>query len=540
MTELGDRATFAQTDVTDEAAVTAALDAAEALGPLRIVINCAGTGNAIKTLGKDGPFPLDAFRKVVEINLIGTFNVIRLGAERIAKTEPIGEERGVIVNTASVAAFDGQIGQAAYSASKGGVVGMTLPIARDLSRDLIRVVTIAPGLFDTPLLAGAARAGQGVARQAGAAPEPAGQARRVRRAGRAHRGEPDAQRRGHPPRRRDQDGAAMTITTKFTETFGVEHPVVQGGMQWVGRAELVAAVANSGALGFITALTQPTPADLANEIAKCRDLTDKPFGVNLTILPTINPPPYDEYRKVIVDAGIKIVETAGSNPAPHLPMFHENGIKVLHKCTSVRHAVKAQSLGVDGISIDGFECAGHPGEDDIPGLVLIPAAAAKIDIPMIASGGFADARGLVAALALGADGINMGTRFMCTVESAIHQNVKEAIVAGSELDTEMIFRPLRNTARVASNAVSREVVEILNRGGQFEDVKDLVAGSRGVKVYEIGDLDAGIWSVGTAMGLIDDIPTCGELVSRIVDETEELITGRLGDMVELSAEENVA
>ena len=252
------------------------------------------------------------------------------------------------------------------------------------------------------------------------------------------------------------------ITTKFTETFGVDHPVVQGGMQWVGRAELVAAVANSGALGFITALTQPTPADLANEIARCRELTDKPFGVNLTILPTINPPPYDEYRRVIVESGIKIVETAGSNPAPHLPMFHENGIKVLHKCTSVRHAVKAQSLGVDGISIDGFECAGHPGEDDIPGLVLIPAAAEKIEIPMIASGGFADARGLVAALALGADGINMGSRFMCTVESAIHQNVKEAIVAGSELDTELIFRPLRNTARVASNAVSREVVEILD------------------------------------------------------------------------------
>ena len=257
----------------------------------------------------------------------------------------------------------------------------------------------------------------------------------------------------------------MTIATKFTETFGVEHPIVQGGMQWVGRAELVAAVANSGALGFITALTQPTPADLAREIAKCRDLTDKPFGVNLTILPTINPPPYDEYRQVIVDVGIKIVETAGSNPAPHLPMFHDNGIKVLHKCTSVRHAVKAQSLGVDGVSIDVFECAGHPGEDDIPGLVLIPAAAAKIDIPMIASGGFADARGLVAALALGADGINMGSRFMCTAESAIHQNVKEAIVAGSELDTELIFRPLRNTARVASNAVSREVVEILNRAG---------------------------------------------------------------------------
>ena len=316
------------------------------------------------------------------------------------------------------------------------------------------------------------------------------------------------------------------ITTKFTEVLGVEHPIVQGGMQWVGRAELVAAVANSGALGFITALTQPTPADLAKEIAKCRELTDRPFGVNLTIPPTINPPPYDEYRQVIVDAGIKIVETAGSNPAPHLPMFHDNGIKVLHKCTSVRHAVKAQSLGVDGISIDGFECAGHPGEDDIPGLVLIPAASARIDIPMIASGGFADARGL-------------GSRFMCTAESAIHQNVKGAIVAGSELDTELIFRPLPNTARMASNTVSREVVDILNRGGQFEDVKDLVAGTRGVKVYEVGDLDAGIWSVGTAMGLIDDIPTVGELVSRIVEEAEEIIAGRLADMIEPEAEEKV-
>ncbi|MGW4097081.1 MULTISPECIES: NAD(P)H-dependent flavin oxidoreductase [unclassified Mycobacterium] len=323
----------------------------------------------------------------------------------------------------------------------------------------------------------------------------------------------------------------MALKTKFTETFGIEHPIVQGGMQWVGRAELVAAVANAGALGFITALTQPTPADLAREIERCRDLTDKPFGVNLTILPTINPPPYDEYRQVIVDSGIKIVETAGSNPAPHLPMFHDNGIKVLHKCTSVRHAVKAQSLGVDGISIDGFECAGHPGEDDIPGLVLIPAASAKIDIPMIASGGFADARGLVAALALGADGINMGSRFMCTVESAIHHKVKEAIVAGTELDTELIFRSLGNTARVASNTVSREVVQILKDGGQFEDVKDLVAGKRGVKVYEIGDLDAGIWSVGTSMGLINDIPTCGELVSRMVSEAELLISGRLLNMI---------
>jgi NAD(P)H-dependent flavin oxidoreductase YrpB (nitropropane dioxygenase family) len=318
------------------------------------------------------------------------------------------------------------------------------------------------------------------------------------------------------------------ITTRFTESFGIEHPIVQGGMQWVGRAELAAAVSAAGGLGLITALTQPTPADLANEIARARDLTDKPFGVNLTILPTIDPPPYDEYRRVIVDAGIKIVETAGSNPAPHLPMFHDNGIKVLHKCTSVRHAVKAQSLGVDGISIDGFERAGHPGEDDIPGLVLIPAAAKEIEIPMIASGGFADARGLVAALALGADGINMGSRFMCTVESPIHQKVKDAIVAGSELDTELIFRTLRNTGRVASNTVSREVVEILNEGGQFEDIAHLVAGKRGVKVYETGDLDAGIWWVGTAMGLIDDIPTAGDLVTRIVTEAEQIITERLG------------
>ena len=327
----------------------------------------------------------------------------------------------------------------------------------------------------------------------------------------------------------------MAIKTKFTETFGVEHPIAQGGMQWVGRAELVAAVANAGALGFLTALTQPTPADLAREIDKTRELTDKPFGVNLTILPAINPPPYDEYRQVIVDAGIKIVETAGSNPAPHLPMFHDNGIKVLHKCTSVRHAIKAQSLGVDGISIDGFECAGHPGEDDVPGLVLIPAAAKEIEIPMIASGGFGDARGLVAALALGADGVNMGTRFMCTVESPIHQNIKQAIVDGNELGTELIFRTLHNTARVASNAVSREVVEILNNGGQFGDIMELVAGSRGRKVFEDGDPDAGIWTVGTVMGLIDDIPTCEQLVSRMVTEAEEIITGRLAGMINAGA-----
>lgn len=319
------------------------------------------------------------------------------------------------------------------------------------------------------------------------------------------------------------------MRTKFTEAFGVEHPIVQGGMQWVGVAELVAAVADAGGLGMLTALTQPTPGDLAKEIARTRDLTDKPFGVNLTILPSINPPPYDEYRKVIVDEGIKIVETAGSNPGPHMQQFHDAGIKVLHKCTSVRHAIKAQGLGVDGISIDGFECAGHPGEDDIPGLVLIPAAAKHITIPMIASGGFADARGLVAALALGADGINMGTRFMCTTESPIHYNIKQAIVDATERDTELIFRPLRNTARVASNAVSREVVEILNDGGQFEQVQDLVSGKRGKTVYELGDPEAGVWSVGTCQGLIDDIPDAGDLIARIMTETDEII-GRLGAM----------
>jgi NAD(P)H-dependent flavin oxidoreductase YrpB (nitropropane dioxygenase family) len=317
------------------------------------------------------------------------------------------------------------------------------------------------------------------------------------------------------------------ITTRFTEVFGIEHPIVQGGMQWVGRAELVSAVANAGALGFLTALTQPTPDDLAKEIARTRELTDRPFGVNLTILPTINPPPYEEYRQVIVESGVKIVETAGANPAPHLPVFHAAGIKVIHKATTVRHAVKAAQLGVDGVSIDGFECAGHPGEDDIPGLILIPAAANKISIPMIASGGFGDARGLVAALALGADGVNMGTRFVATQEAPVHQRVKEQLVANTELDTELIFRPLRNTARVASNEVSRKVVDILDNGGDFGDVRDLVAGVRGRAVLETGDVDDGIVWAGLVQGLIDDIPTVAELVERIVDEAEALIKGRL-------------
>jgi len=321
------------------------------------------------------------------------------------------------------------------------------------------------------------------------------------------------------------------LRTRFTETFGIAHPIVQGGMQWVGRAELVAAVANAGALGCLTMLTQPTPEDLVKEIARTRDLTDQPFGVNFTILPSITPPPYAEYRDAIIESGITVVETAGNVPTEHVEVFRPAGVKIIHKCTSVRHAIKAEAVGVDAVSIDGFECAGHPGEDDVTGLVLIPLTTQRLSIPVIASGGFADARGLVAALALGADGVNMGTRFLCTVESPIHQSVKEAIVAASERDTELIFRPLRNTSRVASNAVSREVVTRLEAGESFEDVRHLVAGVRGREVYEQGDTELGIWSVGQSQGLIDDIPTVGDLVGRIVAEAGEIISGRLAGVV---------
>ena len=314
--------------------------------------------------------------------------------------------------------------------------------------------------------------------------------------------------------------------------LGMDHPIVQGGMQWVGRAGLVAAVANAGALGFITALTQSTPEDLEKEIKTCRELTDRPFGVNLTILPTLNPPPYAEYRRVIIESGIQIVETAGNNPQAHISEFKKHGVKIIHKCTTVRHARKAESMGVDVISIDGFECAGHPGEDDIPGLILIPAAADKVTIPLIASGGFADARGLVAALALGADGINMGTRFMCTVESPIHQKIKEQIVTNDERSTELIFRTLRNTARVAKNAVSQEVTAIERAGRTtIEDIAHLVSGQRGRVVFEAGEVDFGIWSAGMSQGLIHDIPTCKELVSRIVSEAETIIRARLEGML---------
>jgi len=318
------------------------------------------------------------------------------------------------------------------------------------------------------------------------------------------------------------------LKTRFTEMFGVDVPITCGGMTRVGKAELIAAVANAGALGFLTALTPGSPEKLAAEIKKTREITNKTFGINLTILPTINPVPYDEYRQVIIESGIKAVETAGNNPAPHLPAFKAAGVKVIHKCVTARHAVKAESIGVDCVSIDGFECAGHPGEDDVGGLVLFPVTAARLKIPVIASGGIADARGLVAALALGCEGANMGTRFMATKEAPIHQKVKEAIVSGDERSTDIIFRTLHNSARVARNAISQEVVAIEKRGNAtFADVKDLVAGTRGGVVYDSGDTDYGIWSAGQTQGLIHDIPTCKELVERIVTEATAIIRERL-------------
>lgn len=324
----------------------------------------------------------------------------------------------------------------------------------------------------------------------------------------------------------------MTLRTRFTDLVGIEHPVVQGGMMWVGRAELAAAVSNAGGLGILTALTQPTPDDLRREIDRCRNLTDKPFGVNLTILPSVSPPPYAEYRKAIIDSGVTIVETAGHRPQEHVEDFKAHGVTVIHKCTAVRHALSAERMGVDAISIDGFECAGHPGEDDIPGLILIPAAADKLTIPMIASGGFGDGRGLAAALALGADGINMGTRFCATVEAPIHERVKQFIVDNDERGTNLIFRKFHNTGRVAKNSVSDQVVEISARDGAvFEDIRPLVSGAKGRTALETGDLDAGLVWAGQVQGLIHDIPTCAELVGRIVRDAESIIVSRLAGMV---------
>ena len=316
--------------------------------------------------------------------------------------------------------------------------------------------------------------------------------------------------------------------TRFTELFGVEKPITQGGMQWVGTAELVSAVANAGALGFLTALTQASPRALSVEIARCRAMTDRPFGVNLTVFPTIKPPDYNGYAQAIIDAGITVVETAGTPAvAEQWAMFRAAGVRIIHKCTSVRHALSAERKGVDAISIDGFECAGHPGEDDIPGLILVPATADKVSIPIIASGGFADGRGLVAALALGADGINMGTRFCATREAPIHDGIKRQIVVNDERATELLFRSYRNTARVARNTIAVEAVRIEREGRPFEDISHLVKGMRGREGLANGDPEYGIWSAGMVQGLIHDIPSVSELLDRIMEEASTIIGGRL-------------
>jgi nitronate monooxygenase len=308
--------------------------------------------------------------------------------------------------------------------------------------------------------------------------------------------------------------------TRVTEILGIRFPIIQGGMQWVGRAELASAVSNAGALGILTALTQPTPQDLRKEIERCRSMTDLPFGVNLTILPTVSPPPYDEYIDAIIGSGVRIVETAGNSPKEYMARFKEANITILHKCTTVRHALAAQRHGVDIVSIDGFECAGHPGEDDIPGLVLIPIAAKALSIPIIASGGIGDGRGMAAAMALGAEGVNMGTRFICTRDAPVHDALKRALRDASERDTNLIFRSMNNTARVFKNAVSDEVVATERRPGgcRFEDIRHLVVGARGRAAWESGDRNAGVLTAGMVIGLIDDIPTCEQLIQRITQD----------------------
>jgi len=320
------------------------------------------------------------------------------------------------------------------------------------------------------------------------------------------------------------------MKTRITELFGIEHPIIQGGMHFVGLAELAAAVSNAGGLGVITGLTQRTPDDLAKEIARCREMTDKPFGVNLTFLPSVNPPDYPGYVKAIIDGGVKIVETAGNNPQKWMPALKEAGVKVIHKCTSVRHSLKAESIGCDAISVDGFECGGHPGEDDVPNFILLPRAAEELKIPFVASGGMADGRSLVAAMALGAEGMNMGTRFMATVEAPIHENVKQALVAASELDTRLVMRSLRNTERVLTNAGVERLIEkekALGSNLKFEDIIEEVAGVYPA-IMQRGEMDAGAWSCGMVAGLIHDIPTCKVLIDTIMAEADQLIRVRLG------------
>jgi len=319
------------------------------------------------------------------------------------------------------------------------------------------------------------------------------------------------------------------MRTKITELFGIQHPIIQGGMHFVGFAELAAAVSNAGGLGIITGLTQRTPEALANEIRRCREMTDKPFGVNLTFLPVIAAPDYPGYIRAIIEGGVKVVETAGNNPQKWLPALHDARIKVIHKCTSVRHSLKAQSIGCDAVSVDGFECGGHPGEDDVPNFILLPRAAEELKIPFVASGGMADGRSLVAALALGAEGMNMGTRFMATKEAPVHENVKQAIVAATELDTRLVMRPLRNTERVLKNAAVDRLLEkerALGANLKFEDILDEVAGVY-PKIMQEGAMDAGAWSCGMVAGLIHDIPSVQELIDRIMAEAEDIIRRRL-------------
>ncbi|MEO7852039.1 MAG: nitronate monooxygenase family protein [Rubrivivax sp.] len=325
------------------------------------------------------------------------------------------------------------------------------------------------------------------------------------------------------------------MKTRITELFGIQHPIIQGGMHYVGFAELAAAVSNAGGLGIITGLTQRTPELLAKEIARCRELTDKPFGVNLTFLPVLKAPDYPGYVKAIVEGGVKIVETAGNNPQKWLPGLHEAGVKVIHKCTSVRHSLKAESIGCDAVSVDGFECGGHPGEDDVPNFILLPRAADELKIPFVASGGMADGRSLVAALALGADGMNMGTRFIATQEAPVHDNVKQAIVAASELDTRLVMRSLRNTERVMRNAAVDKLLETERRLGtdlKFEDIIEQVAGVY-PKIMLEGAMEAGAWSCGMVAGLIHDVPSCQELIDSIMAQAEEIIAKRLQRMLAL-------
>ena len=323
------------------------------------------------------------------------------------------------------------------------------------------------------------------------------------------------------------------IKTKITEMFGIEHPIIQGGMHYVGFAEMASAVANAGGLGIITGLTQKTPDDLANEIAKCHDMTDKPFGVNLTFLPGFQEPDYPGYIEAIIKGGVRIVETAGRSPEAYMPDLKGAGIKVIHKCTSVRHSLKAEKIGCDAVSVDGFECGGHPGEDDIPNMILLPRAAEELSIPFVASGGMGNGQQLAAALSMGADGINMGTRFIATKEAPVHDNVKEALVAASELDTELIMRPLRNTERVLSNGAVSKILEKEKALGDDIKITDIIDEVEGVypKIMQDGTMDAGAWSCGMVAGLIHDVPTCKELVERIVSDAEEIIKSRLSQFV---------